>query len=659
MSGAPVNFEAEALYQACCVCGEHMESNPSNMCVRCLEKEVSVVEGLQTEYSLTWCKLCDRYLVPPAIWTFAPLESKELMAICLKKIKGLQARKGLRLVDANFLFTEPHSRRLKIKLTVEREVFKGQMAVQMTVVTYIVNTFVCPQCNANMTQDGGGWAANLQLRQRAPHKRTFLWLEQVIIKARMHAEATRIATANDGIDFYFGNRQGVAKLLNFLQSVITVKVTESERIVSMDTKSNTANIQYSTMVELPPLCRDDLVILPPEISRDLGGMGPLVLIRKVAASILVVDPVTGRAGSIPGAVYWKHPFNAVAQAVKRNLSQFVVLDVIDEGDYASTKGGASTRGRGSSYPDAATSIAPTDRTAATTAMGSRRIVGRRAALSLAEESARRGTAAELIVTREDTMDIDQAVTVRSHLVTRVAPTDMEKTAGNGEESARGFPLGAGSHVMGYDLRSLQLSPQHDRWMPKQLPEVVLVHRYYPKQASRRGRRVWALRRMDMDGRLEDADDLEEFLDDIERDPFLRKDVELYYQAPVEGAADDTATAGGESAVPSSFAAPLSKKQRRMLQRQAVDQGFDAPNMTSAGGRARAAGQFDDGHETEDDADDTPFIDSSELLRDDDPSTRADSTLTGGAMRAPGIGGGKRRPAPTADDRARDIEEALS
>jgi nonsense-mediated mRNA decay protein 3 len=47
------------------------------------------------------------------------LESKELLALCLKKIKGLNK---VKLVDAGFIWTEPHSRRLKIKLTIQKEV---------------------------------------------------------------------------------------------------------------------------------------------------------------------------------------------------------------------------------------------------------------------------------------------------------------------------------------------------------------------------------------------------------------------------------------------------------------------------------------------------------------------------------------------------------
>jgi nonsense-mediated mRNA decay protein 3 len=71
--------------------------------------------------SVNFCRNCDRFLSPPASWTVAEPESRELLAICLKKLKGLNK---VRLVDAGFIWTEPHSKRLRVKLTIQKEVSK-------------------------------------------------------------------------------------------------------------------------------------------------------------------------------------------------------------------------------------------------------------------------------------------------------------------------------------------------------------------------------------------------------------------------------------------------------------------------------------------------------------------------------------------------------
>jgi nonsense-mediated mRNA decay protein 3 len=80
---------------------------------------MDITEGIPKQVTLHYCKGCNRYLQPPHIWANAELESRELLTVCLKKLRGLQK---VRLVDASFIWTEPHSRRIKVKLTIQKEV---------------------------------------------------------------------------------------------------------------------------------------------------------------------------------------------------------------------------------------------------------------------------------------------------------------------------------------------------------------------------------------------------------------------------------------------------------------------------------------------------------------------------------------------------------
>ena len=52
-----------------------------------------------------------RYLQPPNFWVVCSLESRELMALCLKRLKNLSK---VKLIDAIFVWTEPHSKRIKV-----------------------------------------------------------------------------------------------------------------------------------------------------------------------------------------------------------------------------------------------------------------------------------------------------------------------------------------------------------------------------------------------------------------------------------------------------------------------------------------------------------------------------------------------------------------
>eukprot|EP00461_Guttulinopsis_vulgaris_P002032 UN02033 len=110
----------------CCMCGIQIESNPANMCSACLQSRVDITEGIPKQITIFWCRNCGRYQRPP--WIVADLESKEMLALCLKKIKGLN--KEVKLIDAAFIWTEPHSRRIKVKLTVQKEIFNGVIMQQ-------------------------------------------------------------------------------------------------------------------------------------------------------------------------------------------------------------------------------------------------------------------------------------------------------------------------------------------------------------------------------------------------------------------------------------------------------------------------------------------------------------------------------------------------
>uniref|UniRef100_A0A8C2GCN4 60S ribosomal export protein NMD3 n=1 Tax=Cyprinus carpio TaxID=7962 RepID=A0A8C2GCN4_CYPCA len=97
-----------------CMCGI------ANMCVSCLRSRVDISEAIPKQVSVHFCRQCERYLQPPGTWLQCALESRELLALCLKKLKASMAK--VRLIDAGFLWTEPHSKRIMMKLSIQKEV---------------------------------------------------------------------------------------------------------------------------------------------------------------------------------------------------------------------------------------------------------------------------------------------------------------------------------------------------------------------------------------------------------------------------------------------------------------------------------------------------------------------------------------------------------
>jgi nonsense-mediated mRNA decay protein 3 len=56
------------------------------------------------------------------------------------------------------------------------------------------------------------------------HKRTFLYLEQLILKHGAHRGCLSIETFRDGMDFYFPDKGKAARFISFLEDVVPMKV---------------------------------------------------------------------------------------------------------------------------------------------------------------------------------------------------------------------------------------------------------------------------------------------------------------------------------------------------------------------------------------------------------------------------------------------------
>ena len=73
----------------CCLCGAATQWNASSMCNQCLRSRVDITEGIERECTVQRCRGCGRYLDPPHHWVLCGLETKELMGVCLKRIRWL------------------------------------------------------------------------------------------------------------------------------------------------------------------------------------------------------------------------------------------------------------------------------------------------------------------------------------------------------------------------------------------------------------------------------------------------------------------------------------------------------------------------------------------------------------------------------------------
>ncbi|EIN08160.1 NMD3-domain-containing protein [Punctularia strigosozonata HHB-11173 SS5] len=471
----------------CADCGTPIVPNSANLCVACLRNSVDITEGIPKQSSLTFCRNCERFSSPPNAWIIAQPESQELLALCLRRIKGLNK---VRLTDAHFIWTEPHSRRLRVSLTIQKEVLTATILEQIFEIEYLVQNAQCPDCARLAAKNT--WKAVVQVRQKVPHKRTFLFLEQLILKHGAQKDTISVKETRDGLDFFYSQRSHAIKMTEFLTSVVPVRSKSSEQLISKDTHSNTANYKFTYSVEIAPVCKDDLVCLPPKLARQLANISPLVLCTRVGNSLHLADPQTLAVSELAAPIYWRTPFDSLAGVT--DLVEFTVLDVEPSGP---------TRGKWV-LADAQVALAGAFR-------------------SHAEDA------------DEDAMALDD---------------DHELVAGQNQIFHTRTHLGAilqpGDTALGYWLSHANFNSDDFSALPAdRIPDVVLVKKAYPNRRKKSKARTWTLRSMAKEaadeaqdgrgvvGRLGGRDqrkvdeDYELFLRELEEDPEMRGAVNLY------------------------------------------------------------------------------------------------------------------------------------
>lgn len=309
----------------CCECGDPIEPNPANMCVNCLKSNTDITSHIPRQGAVNHCKGCGRWLSDNKninSWVEAGRESKDLLAILLNKIKPTLG-KETKLVDANFIWTEPHSKRLKLRIAIQQEVQHGAILDQPLEIEFIEAGGMCNDCHRMEAKDF--WKCVVQVRQKRSHKKTFLYLEQLILKHNVHKNCVKITSCGDGLDFYFAEKQSKRKFVEFLQAVMPIKWSESQKLISHDVHTQTYNYKYTTLVELPHVSKDDIICLPKIVSAKNGNIGPLVMCQRVTQTVHLVDFLTLDHIEVQKDAYWRNPFFPVTD--KFPLKTYMVMGV--------------------------------------------------------------------------------------------------------------------------------------------------------------------------------------------------------------------------------------------------------------------------------------------------------------------------------------------
>lgn len=94
------------------------------------------------------------------------------------------------------------------------------------------------------------------------------------------------------MNFYFKSKSNAMKLIDFLKGFIPHRFKESKELISHDTKNNHYNFKHTYYLEIPKICKDDLVLIPKKLIKELGGVNSLGLCYKITTKIHMFDPNT-------------------------------------------------------------------------------------------------------------------------------------------------------------------------------------------------------------------------------------------------------------------------------------------------------------------------------------------------------------------------------
>lgn len=332
----------------CCICGTMILPNAANQCSTCLAQEVDLKSILRRgpgggDLVIHQCRKCRLFEKSPGNFRDVQMESPELMAICLKHIPALapSATPKISLVDAIFVWTEPNSMRIRLRLTVRTEV-SSVLIQQRCIVEFIIQWRQCPDCNREYTNRQ--WQALVQLRQRrdddAPRKGLAVLEMALARNAVIRKQVLSVDTCKQGFDFYFLSLSDAQQFSSYLARVAPLKIKTTKKLVSTDVKSNTANMKYTVACDMVPLCRDDLVLVHKLAKGNVTGR--LALVTKMSSVVHFVDASPRRdsaamaesMGELAPETYYKSGGEKMYKVLSssRRLVKFIVLDIELLGD---------------------------------------------------------------------------------------------------------------------------------------------------------------------------------------------------------------------------------------------------------------------------------------------------------------------------------------
>ena len=335
------------------------------------------------------------------------------------------------------------------------------------------------------------------------------------------------------------------KFVDFLSTHVPTKTKYSRKLVSADHSANTANFKHNHIVEIVPICKDDLLILPKELAITLSNISRLVLVRNVGGDVHIFDPFTCEKREISAEKYWRQEFLPVMTS--RQLIRFVVLsiDIVPTVDISVTSSDFNNKNKKRVHSNSISSSASFAQKKIRRNIQEANVIYQQVYRPSSKQKGGHDKKMQLIevtVAREKDFGVnDTQFTIVCHL---------------------GNVLREGDIVLGYDIATSHWAQEGEleeifgEHCHTHIPDILLVRKHYPTK----GERKWLLKQLSIDERYSNQDvngsnsnpsnsngndskkkksakesmqeeehmkEYEEFLQEVETDRELRKHINLY------------------------------------------------------------------------------------------------------------------------------------
>jgi len=263
--------------------------------------------------------------------------------------------------------------------------------------------------------------------------------------------------------------------------MIPIRSQNSKRLISHDVHTNDYNYKFSFSVDVVPVCKDNVVCISKQLAHNLGGIGQVCVVNKVSQAVHLIDPNTCQFVDVTASSYFKAPFLSLCR--QRDLVEYTVMNV----EPIRQKDRKTFAGQG--------------------------------------KISQKHVLADCWVVKSSELGInDDPIHCRTHL---------------------GHVLNIGDSVLGLDLKNSNVNnPELEKLPTDKMPDVVLVKKHYADKALRNRKRRWKLKQMEGFPHMETEscnDEFQDFAADLEEDPNMRQNVNIYLdknRIPVDEDEDD-------------------------------------------------------------------------------------------------------------------------